>query len=340
MQGRLLIACALTIAASSASAQLPNIGLGFVEVGDPGNPAYQSTARHTLGFVGRGSVDYRYSITRSQITSGDWFEFFDNFSDVSDELHATLRPVGFSALRDPFYFGPGERYSFDLVNRPFAPLDPLSLRRTQALMYANWLHNGKSDRVEDLYDGAYTFDPVTGEAPDVHNTDARFRLPTLDEYMKAVHYSPFGDNGGPKWYAHRLGSDEVPTTGLPSEADTPWDPTIPSSVWDTIWNGVIGPSNVPLGEYAHATTYYGLMDTYAGLGEFLGVREPVFALDFQDDIRTWYFESGRNDFEDLTFPIYSGNGDSLGGFRIVTTIPSPGAVFPLAATFAAVRRRR
>ena len=66
--------CLLVVAsaACSADAGVSEIGLSFLSVGDPGNPAYQDDRFHTYAINGRGSVGHEFRISRSETSTPDY----------------------------------------------------------------------------------------------------------------------------------------------------------------------------------------------------------------------------------------------------------------------------
>lgn len=325
--------CLLTLAAHAGVNN--DIGLGFVSVGDPGNPAYQDARYHTLALNGRGSVGYEFQIMRSEINTADYLAFYSTFSTVSDELEHEIQPQFFVGTRaDPTYNGPGEVRTLN-PNRFQAERVPIVANRRQGLMYANWLHSGRSSNVEDLYRGAYNFDPATGAAPDTHEPGARYRLPTVDEYLKAAHYDPDKNGQGPGWWQYAHGSDDAPISGLPGDGgEMPWGVS-PDVLLDLY--GTPDAGTIPLGSYGHVMSHYGLTDLITGVGEFLGEVELVYADDGLNDAlgpEWWYF---MNQDTPLHFQTL---GSAPGGFRIVTVIPAPGAAYALWVGIALVFGKR
>ncbi len=195
----------------------------WVTIGAVGNPAYDGPDIAPFRVTGRGQVDYAFRASRLEMTTGQWVEFVNTFSTLEtpppffDRLAATFWGAGF----DPDYDGPGYRYRVgDEPNAAMRPVSGITWR--MAGLYCNWLHNGKQTSPDSLITGAY--DTTTwGSAPGgaftdawTHLPDARFWIPTLDEYMKAQHYDP--DRYGPGlggWWLDKNGSDEPGIPGPP-----------------------------------------------------------------------------------------------------------------------------
>lgn len=316
----LLIAVACITHHAAAQAQLPDLAGGFVTVGDPGNQAYQRDGFHILPVVGRGSVDYAFSITRTQISTGEYLEFLNTFSRTSDELDSVLQPIAWAGIRNVFYNGPGGTYFLNSRD-PLAEKRPAAVRRDAALMYANWMHNGKSSDPASLLRGAYNFDPVTGAAPKTHAPGARFRLATLDEYLKAMYYKPADETSDAQWFTHRHGTDAPPIPGLPSNGgETPW-----GADRDELEGAFISGSSffTPVDAYEDVQSPWGLYGLYAGRGEILGEREVIRVNGGSTSIgeQTWLFPSNSSTFS-IALPDITLAGIDHGGFRIVA-VPAP-----------------
>ena len=243
---------------------------------DPG-PAYT---------YGRGSVPYEYRIAKSEITSGQWAEFINAFSARPDyQQFETLfgrngfivdRPI-FAAHPDSDYRGPGRYYSTIADGVDYANWPVFGISWRDAAMYCNWLHNGKDASMASLLEGAYDTNTWSLGPPPytdalTHEPGARFWIPTLDEWIKAVYYDP--DKNGPDqggWWAYVHGSETPPVSGYPDE---------PGSTTSGLLSGGVGtdldPLAIPLGAYVDhgAVSPWGLVDTASGAGEW--IEEPFF----------------------------------------------------------------
>ena len=215
----------LSVSATTAPAQVvPDYDFDWVTIGDVNNPPYEGETpfggTHTLG---RGSVPYEYRISRTEVTTGQWMEFVNTFSTQSDELRFFADPIFWGAEPDPTYTGPGRRWRLrsDVPNPKILPVGGISWR--ESAQFANWLHNGKGSDLSTLVTGAYdstTWGDVGGRFTDdpTHLPGARFWIPTLDEWLKAVHYDPnkYGQGQG-GWWAYPYASDDVPISGFPED---------------------------------------------------------------------------------------------------------------------------
>lgn len=348
-------------------------GIEFVTVGDAGNAGYPGSTVNWTGFgndrMGRGAVSYEYRIARSEVTSGQWLEFLNTFAPrpVPSQVAPVITPNNqFSEFYlGPRYFG-GElvelnsadrtaRYALrtDVPNAANLPVYGTGWR--VAALYCNWLHNGKSSAWESLLSGAYdttTWGTIPGTSS--HTDDitpmpgARFWIPSLDEWGKAVFYDPnrFGPGQG-GWWDNHYGSDTPPTPGLPGE------PGAQSSVGVPLAPFSGQAMNIALGSYTSMSPW-GLIDTAGGTSEIVSERTSTNP-DTQFSVFTLGPEAGSRPQDPalipeyaarVTRPYYGGGtpfqyGSTFAGLRIAAAVPSPGSFVIVAwAGVCWARRRR
>ncbi|TVS01094.1 MAG: hypothetical protein EA423_10470 [Phycisphaerales bacterium] len=265
MLRRSLLAATVSLPLALANAQpAPDYDFQWSTIGDTNNPAFDGGGYGF--FAGRGVVNYEYRISKLQITSGQWLEFANTFSMREGGRLFTM-PYQWGAYLDPHYNGPGERWvPKNLPNWDMLPVAGVSWR--EAAMYANWLHNDKSSEQWAIENGAYdtsTFstDPNTLVFTDqlTRNPDAKFWIPSLDEWLKAAHYDPHrhgqGEGG---WWLYPNSTDEPLTPGPPGIGQTTadWiDPDIQAGEW-----------LIPLGAYPDEASPWGLLDISGGASEW------------------------------------------------------------------------
>jgi len=301
-----------------------DFGIDFVTVDDPGNSAYPGE----FGILaGRGSVDYTFRVSRTEITSGQWMLFVNQFGTMSDELGDLLRTDIWPAYTDPSYNGPGQRYVYSSgVIHP--ELSPVGISWRQAAMFCNWMHNGRSDDPQTLFYGVYdtsTFtrndDENTFNDQDTHFPGARYWIVTLDEYLKAVYYDPDKNGHGPGWWEFGHSSDEPPVYGMPGVGDVGRELGEEELIQLA---GLPSPSFIPLGIYTNAQSPWGLLDVLGGNTDFVE--------DWGPDV---YRRARARKYAGNTSFFYDYRGDRVwdlqlidpradGGFRIAS-LPRPAA---------------
>ncbi|GJQ30069.1 MAG: hypothetical protein HBSAPP03_19530 [Phycisphaerae bacterium] len=342
------MAAALAVFHALALAQPDPSGIDFVTIGAPGNAAWDGTGITPDGdprVIGRGSVGYEYRIGRTEVTTAQWVEFFNAAYDrpQSDWLPHLFPPDHWGAVSTTPNTPGGRRWSVPAGNEMRAVGD-ISWR--MAAMYCNWLHNDKSlDRTAFLngaydvstfgFQGTFFTDQLT------HHPSAKFWVPTLDEWLKAVHFDPNANAGQGRWWLYPNGTDQRLAYGPPgvrARTEFPLGPD-PNGIlaqanggWDSQDFPGYNPFTVPLGAYPDATSPFGLLDVAGGTREW---TEYVFLTN-----GTW--PTGRG-FDGSAWTtgfgldrIYAPGGDFPNtatfdyGFRVASAVPSAGACFSLA----------
>jgi formylglycine-generating enzyme required for sulfatase activity len=325
-----VVAAVLAAMVSPALGQAPpNYGHDFVTIGDVGNPACMVPDPGGISYAqGRGSVGYEYRIDRSELTTAQWLGFVNHYSTLGGEWTFFGKPDHWGAQVDLSYTGPGLRYT--LRNVPNAQQLPVAgLTWREAAMYCNWLHNGQATTIAAVSSGAYDTSTFTqnpgGTFNDqrTHSPGAKFWIPSLDEWIKAVHYDP--DRNGPGeggWWMYPNMSDSPLTYGPPGQGQANAAFHIPGSKeWD-----------IPLGSYPLVRSPWGLLDAAGEAAEWTEETFPTW----QPEERGMEgsFASGDPGLSELNDRITRlGSGDPwvgyTNGLRIVSSVPAPSSI-PLA----------
>lgn len=336
----------------------PNSGIEFVSIGALGNAPWQGDGTEGDRAIGRGQVNYQYSIGKFEVTSAQWTEFFNAAYDrpANDRLPHLIPPTFWGAVPATPNTSGGLRWAVPAGNE-MRPVGNISWR--MAAMYCNWLHNDKSTDRGAFLNGAYDvntfgYSGTTFTDQLTHNSGARYWIPTRDEWLKAAHYDPNKPNvdgtvGG--WWKYSITSDSPIAYGPPGvsvraggQVSGP-DPNGPLAESNGNWNPSSFPGYSPydilLGAYANATSPWGLYDTSGATGEWTEGANLAGTGRIAEGATWSSLGTGAADtiyYSGGLFPSYSG-GDY--GFRIASSVPSPGAsVLLLGAVFVANRRRR
>lgn len=344
-----IVAAAAIGGGAVALAQPANdYGIDFVTVGAVNNPAFIGGGfpNPVWPAPGRGSVSYEYRIGRTEITTAQWMQFVNTFNGTTSQNAPAFfnwaGPFWWGAVNDPTYSGPGFRYVLP-ANDPDAGMQPVfGISWREAALYCNWLHNGQSTNPVSLLTGAYdvsTWGTIPGGTITdglTHLPGALFWIPTYDEQMKAFHYDPnrHGPGQGGYW-ADMNGRDTRGIAGPPGVGQT-------SAGWEDPNTG-LGEFNIPLGAYPSQMSPWGLLDTSGGTTEWSelitnrvgpptergSMGAPAGSQTLLDNI----YQNGSQ---------HPDSGGSDYGFRIASSVPSPGAA-SLVVAFAfsrSVRRKR
>ncbi len=241
MKTAIMAASVALLAASTASAQV-DIGLEFVEVGDPGNPPDPFTGDQF------GAVAYAYRIGKFEVTNAQYVAFLN---DV-DPLGANLLTLFHYAME----VSPSGGITLDLA-RPFGSKYGMKPGKEQwpvilvsgdgARRFVNWLHGG------DTEDGAYSL-PVSRTRAE----SAQFWLPDRNEWYKAAYYrGPDSDIRpvyGTDYSLYPMGGFTANSNPPPGDGDSA--SFYPNGFWD-------------VGSYSSAASHYGTFDQGGHVKEIL-----------------------------------------------------------------------
>ncbi len=305
--------------------------IDFVTIGAPGNAPYRTG--NPNDFVnGRGGVNYEYRIGRYEVTTAQWVGFFNAAYDrPRNDWLPHLRPPDFWGAVPTTPNTPGGLRWRVPAGNEMIPTGNISWR--MAAMYANWLHNDMSSARAAFMDGAYdvtTFGWIGNIFTDqlAHRPDARYWVPTWDEWLKAAHYDP--ERNGPGqggWWQYAITSETAPVYGPPG-AIVNGQPAQANAGWTSQQYPGQSPFAVPLGAYAGVASPWGLFDTAGGTTEWTesvrtvntGTRYRVFDGSYwsQDALQSAGLDAIRNWGGE--FP----HVDSFEfGLRIASVVPSP-----------------
>lgn len=345
----------------------PNSGIDLVTVGNPGNLSWIGSGFNS----GHGQVNYEYRIGSTEVPLSAWAEFMNAALDrpAGDQIPHVFAPTQWSAVGTSPNNPGGHRYSVP-AGREMFPVGGVDWRT--CAIYCNWLHNGKSSDRSAFLTGAYdvsTFGYLNGGSlftdQLTRSPGARYWIPSLDEWMKAVHWDPNksnddGSTGG--YWLYGNGSDTPFVYGPPgvrvgvgSIGNPIPDPngqlSTSGATWTSTYFPGLDPFAVPLGSYPNVQSPWGLLDASGGVSEW---TELVFQLDDEPlpryrvaDGLGWTQGSGS----------FGGGVDGVGnpgggrppnfptfdtGLRIAAVVPAPGmgSLGAIASLWALTHRRR
>jgi formylglycine-generating enzyme len=201
----MMAALVLAVTASAARAE---ISIEFVTVGNPGN-ANDST--------GYGGVDYVYAIGKYEVTAGQYTAFLNAVAatDTYGLYNTFMWSSDFGCKIQRSGSSGNFEYSVaaDRANRP---VNVVSWGDTARFM--NWLHNDQPNGAqgeETTERGAYTLDGATTRdelMAITRNADAKYWIPTENEWYKAAYHKNDGVTGN--YWDYPTGSDSVPSNDL------------------------------------------------------------------------------------------------------------------------------
>ena len=203
-------------------------------VGDPGNASDNGT----------GEVAYEFRISKHEVTNGQYAEFLGQVA--REDPHELYHP-DMSIRRS------GESGSFRYSATPGLERHPVTyIRFFDAMRFVNWLENGQV--MGGTESGTYSID---GGLSETRARNARFFLPSDDEWYKAAYYDPTIDGGVGGYWQYATRSDEFPIFDAP--------PGGTNSV-NTANNDLGGTTEV--GAYRDSRSFYGTFDQTGNVWEW------------------------------------------------------------------------
>lgn len=323
-----------------------DFGLDFARINKPGNRAALPEERYyNLRFENLGRVNYRYRISKTEVTAAQWLDFVNAYDPYWIAAGNTRFGTALSsqwirpANHDPSQ--PGDYYIVDgAANRAITTEWRIAAR------FVNWLHNGMVNEQWAFDTGVYDAASFGGNAQDGYTDQAerspgaRFWLPSVDEWTKAAHYDPDRYGEGQEGYWLRMGGQDAPLTpGLPEDGgQTSGGDFLPG----------FDEQFLDVGLYTNIDGPWGLLDTSGGVREW---TETVWGYYPGGEVHTgerfirgsgagnsFYLAHDLIDRADAGLP-----GLQTFGVRLASAIPSPGSpilFLSIAGLRLASRRRR
>lgn len=310
-------------------------GIEFSTIGDPGN-------RGTLPHEGnplfadvhepRGAVDYEYRIARNEVTVGQQFEFVQAYAPIYfEQTGNTVAPTALTGL------GITASFAGISIRGNVSPNVATTMSWEFAARYVNWLHNDRVNEEWAFESGVYDTSTFTQNEDGswnhqaTHSADARFWIPTYDEWIKAAYWDPNKDDDEGGYWLFPNSSDTESMPGLLPEDGGGRNAGDPDDGFP-----------LDVGSFADVQSPWGLFDLAGGEREWTG--------DIAEENPRRRFTLGSSWSEtfylDPFFPtdiVGSGNANTVvfsSGLRLAAVVPAPGTL-PVAVTgYAALTLRR
>lgn len=162
-------------------------GEGFTSPGSPGNEPDRD--HHGRGRF--GAVDHAFEIAVHQVTNQEYAAFL-NATAAETDPGALYVPAMADAPGAILRSVTDDGFSYVIPRLP-EPRPVTHVSWTSAIRYCNWMHNGRPEGKPSpatTEDGAYT---ITGGVVGPRRAEARYFLPSADEWYKAAYFTPEGN---------------------------------------------------------------------------------------------------------------------------------------------------
>ena len=200
--------CALGPMTCLVNAQSPLITIETVPVGNINNAPDNVVMPD--GTSSYGSVNYKYRIGKYEITASQYCIFLNAVAQ-SDPFGLYLEQMAADPnVRSITRNGSSGAYMYSVI--PGCEDKPISyVTWFNAARFCNWLHNGATAGASTEI-GAYILNGATTGVEFTHQSNARFRLPTENEWYKAAFYDPNKNSGTGGYWKYSNRSDSMSTT--------------------------------------------------------------------------------------------------------------------------------
>ena len=328
----------------AAQADVFNLGAGLtnlemVTVGDPGNAA---DTRLWYGTSTWGSVGYTYNIGKYEVTAAQYCDFLnhkaksDPYGLYNTAMDTAVNQYGCNIKRS----GASDNYTYsvasDWANRPVNCVSYWNTCR-----FINWLNNGQGNGSTET--GAYTLNGYTGN--DGHtvqrNTEAKWFLPTEDEWYKAAYYQGGGTNADYWLYPTQSNTEPSQTVTTPDAGNNA------NFYTDAAGYSIGAPYyRTNVGEFENSESAYGTYDQGGNVWEWnetIRNYDGTYTFRFATGGAFNYSGSSTSAWSALagnpTISVYAG------GFRVAEAVPEPSSILGILSGIAglggmALRKRK
>jgi len=186
--------------------------LDLVTVGDPFN------APDDLGV---GAVDKIYQIGTYEVTARQYKAFLNAVAWKEDPRHLYHLEMESDKKIACIHrnINSDGTYSYNLIDELHGDLPITYISLNDAERFCNWLENGAPDATQDYQFlqqstefGAYAFSEQENQTIVESNPNARYHIPSDDEWVKAAYYKGNGINAG--YWMYPTQHDTAPGNGL------------------------------------------------------------------------------------------------------------------------------
>jgi sulfatase modifying factor 1 len=215
----------ITTLDSVAPGAAPLASISTVVVGDPGNAAtnVDVSPTSTPEILALGSVANSFRIAQNEVTVAQYTSFLNAVATVltrsnKSVVNSLYNRAAMGVPRNVSGIlrrGNGTTVSpfvYEAIGNPDHPV--ANVTWLNAARFANWMHNGATNGA-DTETGAYTLNRQTKSAAGIgRNADAKWWIPSENEWFKAAYYKGGGIDAGYNSFPTK--SDAIPGNSDPA----------------------------------------------------------------------------------------------------------------------------
>lgn len=216
----ILLQCILPLCTQSAAA----VDIEMVTVGNPGNSPDPLWGGGILG-QRAGSVDYVYQIGKYEVTFAQYTAFLNAVAKADTYGLYDPKMASDRQIRGIAQNGSSGNFIYSVIGSPNHPVTYVSWG--DAARFANWLHNGQPTGAQDASTtegGAYTLNGAVSASElnaIIRNSNARWFIPSGNEWYKAAYYQPVEQGGdADNYWLYPMRTNQTPISDQPP-GDTP-----------------------------------------------------------------------------------------------------------------------
>ena len=286
--------------------RLWRVSIPFVTVTNAGNEP---------DFNGKGAVPYNFRIGKYEINNNQYAAFLNAVAaDDPKKLYSTQ--MASNEHGGILRAGVSGEYSYSV--KPGREHEPVVfVDFYDVLRFCNWLHNGQPSGAEDnttTEDGAYSLTPEALAAENVlRNPNARYWLPSDDEWYKAAYHQPSDEGGDPSnyWFFPNRSND------VPFSEPPPGGVNSANTCCETDHKAVA------VGSYPQSFSFYGTLDQAGNVQEW---TEWTSDFTYLRNRRTrggsWLYNEFYSRSTDYEFDTTDYDSNDI-GFRVAGAVESP-----------------
>ena len=318
----LLAIVVATLAMQVSSRPVHAVWMDVVPVGSPGN-AGELSGKGAGGFGQDaivGGVAYSFYMASYEVTNGQYAEFLNAQASSSDpwSLYSTKMTTDARGGIERT----GVEGSYRYAAKPLMSDKPVNfVGFRDAVRFTNWLHHGQKIGSDgsDTETGAYI---ITASGVQPRSPEARWFLPSEDEWYKAAYYDPTRNSGTGGFHEYATRSDSIPQPAIADAAGVISNsgPGVANYARAANWGGLHGNVTTVGSAGPGATSYFGTSDQAGNLWEW---NESSFGLTGRgvrggswDDVAASMAARMR-----LSYDANDGEGTRFLGFRVATLAP-------------------